>query len=326
MTLAKLKAGGPFGVNDELTSVEMNILNDEIQNALDAINGGSFLTATQAVMGGGAAATPLKIVGTFETGGLVGTGTFQFSAGGAFTGAHSYFVGSGATLNVQSGGIIVFAIGTGFTCGATTTFTGAAGFTATNLVTGTATWEFEAGSTVSFASLPTFSAGLTVSAGTSTFSGPATFPGGITGGVQFANSVACNDNLTCFDQLTIDLGGTLRFASSGHAQYRYVFGANANHTYAVTDTDIVFVRDADMSGDHTYTMSNTGCVGGEIIELSTDSTTRTMTIMQHDGTTAIAFLKFAVVASNYKSMRIMNDGSGSASSSWRLLSFSQKAV
>ena len=100
--------------------------------------------------------------------------------------------------------------------------------------------------------------------------------------------------------------------STGFIRLRRIDRANADHTYAIADADHI---NSNPSATRSYTMSNTGCTGGEVISIFNDSITQRLNIYQHNGSTLIVALDIAL---DYRGVEIINDGAASASTSWRV--------
>jgi hypothetical protein len=221
-----------------------------------------------------------------------GDNSVSIGSGGELTAYCDSFFNGDVTCTAASN--VALSAGAGvFTCGKTASFgstvaiSGAVTCGSTLAVAGVAT----------FAAKPVFSDGLTVGAGTHT--------------VDFNNS-------------TTNIGGTLnlsaivRLISSARIQYRYVAGVNANHTYTIADCDMIVVPPSGSTTTRIYTISNTGCSGGEVIEIFNGNfPTQRFSIVQHDGGTAIADLDGTL---DFIGVKIVNDGSGNATSAWKVVS------
>src|ERR1044071_6715132 len=171
---ARVNAIG-WGFAAALTSAQMNQLNIDHANAVDGAAGGTYAPTTRIVFAG-ALATPFEVQGNLLTAGLTGTGTFQFSGGGAFTGANIYQVASPAIFNINAG--------------AAFNSLGPASFLGTSSFQGTVSYNAFAPAT--FAATATFNGtavfnGAVTYAGTPSFGAGATFTGG--GSVIFGGAV-----------------------------------------------------------------------------------------------------------------------------------------
>jgi plastocyanin len=110
-------------------------------------------------------------------------------------------------------------------------------------------------------------------------------------------ATTCSSTLTVGGALTVTglstLGGgvaingastlTKRLASSstGRVGVRVVAGADTPTTYGIDDADTIIVT--ALSGDTTYTLSETNAVNGDVIKFATEDATHTVTINNADG-------------------------------------------
>lgn len=148
------------------------------------------------------------------------------------------------------------------------------------------------------ADAPDFKNGFTVTAGTANFNNATTQIGG-----------------------TLNLSAVMNIQSSAHIRWRRIDGANANATYGIADADHI---STNPSAARNYTMSNTGCTGGEVISIFNESSTagRDISIYQHNGSTFIAVL--LAVGPGFGGIELINDGTGSVSAAWRVRSITYK--
>lgn len=155
--LVVLKAS-PYGLGDQLTSVQMNILNDEITHALDGVGGGTYvlganLNLSSTTFGLQLGKLEMNNSSSMNFGSSVTvngsptwSGTITWSGGGITVGAITLakgppdvlIIGSTAILSIPSGGTLSVA------AGATTTFTNNPTFAAGHTVAFLGTVHFDA--------------------------------------------------------------------------------------------------------------------------------------------------------------------------------------
>lgn len=247
-----------------------------------ASNGASLLTA------------PVTVSGTFHTQASTVFEVGFASNGSSLITAPLTISGSGSLTVSGTGGMTVN--GGAFLSAVSSIFSGAASFTG-------ATASFSAGTTTTLAGPVVLSS--------SNVSGNPTF----TGGPSFAGTVNLGG--------PVSVDSTLTYVGSGHAVQRKRAGADSNAGYGINDADFVVAQ--SLSNDWAYTISNTGCTGGEQMTFVNENILHTITLKQADGTTPIATGPVTAVLKNVSgskfSVTIWNDGSGSASTAWHVLSF-----
>lgn len=260
MTLQRCKPSG-FGPNDELTSVEMEFLDEQMPDAIDGAGGsaGTPYSPSTAVIIDGANGfefrSPLKVTSA---------GYFDFNLGDLSI-STSGFITGGGFVSLFQGDVTIASprqlaiMGTLAVAGSSAVFSGCSadfdlGFTVgpSGVVTvnSAAAWTFS--------NTPVFANGFTTStAGTATFNRPAVFASGS----------------------TITISGTARIA------YRYAVGVDATHTYSVADVDII--RVPTMTAPRTYVITSTGAAAGNVMEvrLATASGTDLLSVVRDDAST-----------------------------------------
>ena len=207
--LVVLKAS-PFGVGDQLTSVEMNILNDEIAHALDGINGGTYALTANLNLSSTTFGLQLGKL-TLNTG-----ANLLFNSSNTITGSPAWsgtpsFIGA---LSVN--GITIASSGGPGGTGTLTIGSGAVIY----LPTG-GTLTVDAGATTTFTNNPTFAAGHTVTfAGTVHFDGTAEVTSGHLLAVDAGATLTLNGNGVVGGTGTLAFGsGTLLNVGSGAIQH-----------------------------------------------------------------------------------------------------------
>jgi hypothetical protein len=269
------------------------------QRQFESINGdlgGTWAPAAQIIIGG----LGLKTTGVFVAD---GTGTFNaavtFNSNVTNRANSSYW--NVQTIDGANSGELKFTSGA--------LLTGLAG--------ATATWAsaFVHNGTTTCNALLTATSGFQVTAGT----------------VALSSQINVGANLKILNgsgSLTVEAGTTFSVAAplalsgtTGFVRYRRIDGADANTTYAIADADHI---SANPLAARNYTMSNTGCTGGEVMSIWNAASTsgRDISIYQHNGSTFIAVLVAA--GPGFGGIELINDGSGSASSAWRVRTTSYK--
>lgn len=282
--LSKLKVS-PFGLNDELQSVEMNILNDEIQNALDAINGGTYVAVSPVSWSGDWA---------FDGAGLV---TFNcnssFNAVATFNALGSFVAGAEFLSNVDVQSSVAFANGS--------TLTGTAG--------ATITWTGDV----------TFKGNIFFDTGTSLaiFKNGATFNTGGSVSVSVPWAFASGAALTLAAGSTASIATTVTMSGAGHINDRMVDAADTSTTYSIADGDVFYLPGSN-TNLNTYTLSNTGAARGSRMRWYAFASLAN-TLKQHNGTTTIAVITFSGSSGQYGWVDLVNDGLGNAATSWRIV-------
>lgn len=257
MTLAKLKAS-PFGVNDELTSVEINILNDEIQNALDAVNGGTYVAVNPVTVGG---------IWGF-TGDVLITGTFKSNT--------IVEIGAGATLRVDGTANADFKSGADCLLENGSTLTGNTG--SAIFWSGASTWSI---------GLATFNCNVLFQApGTPHLTNGALFDTG--GTVTLATGVT----LTLASGATVNVNAPLIIGTGGYIRHKKKTGQDtAAVTYDIAvDGDVILW--SSLTADRTCTIAD--ATDGATMHLALEPTGTfggfKVTVKRAD-TTTIDFLK-----------------------------------
>lgn len=184
MALIPLK-GAPFAPGEDFTSVELNILNDEIAHAADFVNGGTY-TPTAAIIVNSASfglilskldfansaaigfGTSVTIAGSPTwTGspvfsGLVSVGAVTIASTGGPGGAGVLTIGATATLSVIAGATTTFANNPVFSAGHTVDFNGTVHINATGEVVSGALLSIDSGATLSIVGTATVTGTLGV--------------------------------------------------------------------------------------------------------------------------------------------------------------------
>ena len=285
-----------WGFLEKLTSAQMNTTDAQWPSAVDGTGGGTYAPSTQIILGG----SGLKTTGVFVAD---GTGTFNaavtFNSNVTNKANSSYW--NVQTIDGANSGELKFTSGA--------LLTGLAG--------ATATWAsaFVHNGTTTCNALLTATSGFQVTAGT----------------VALSSQINVGANLKILNgsgSLTVEAGTTFSVAAplalsgtTGFIRYRRIDGADANTTYAIADADHI---SANPLAARNYTMSNTGCTGGEVMSIWNAASTsgRDISIYQHNGSTFIAVLVAA--GPGFGGIELINDGSGSASSAWRVRTTSYK--
>lgn len=323
--------GAPFAPGEDLTSVEMNILNDEITHAVDGIGGGTYaLTASlifsslsfglslgkldfanNAAIGFGSGVTiggSPTWTGTITLVGQINNGALSFGGGGVFT------AGSGAIVSIASGALFVVA------AGATTTFTNnpvfSAGHTvdfngtvhvnsAAEVVSG-ALLSIDSGGTLSVVGLATVGGTLEihgtetiVSGGFITVASGGTFTIGSGATATIASSLTFNGTtLTIAGGSGVALGGIIQPTGDGHARLRIVDDSvtlDATITIGIAVTGGVVAGDVfnlnTITGNRTWTLSNFGAQKGDIIHVGLFSGTANTVDVRSAAAVQIALLQ-----------------------------------
>ena len=193
-----------------LTSAQMNDLQDQFVDALDAIGGGSYDMGDNTITLTGNSGTSLVELST-DIIRLYPQDSVDLNG--------AMFVTTGGSITINSG----------------TTFTASSG------------------SSIEFNSTPNFNLGFSVTAGTAEFN------------------------------TDVSLLSTLTPGPFGQVLKRISTGSNADVTISVNTADIVHVPQGVLSGDHTYTLNDTGAVDGSMIRVSNEDTTHKLTISANAG-------------------------------------------
>lgn len=305
MTNLKSKPSG-YGVNDELTSVEMNIVDTGLENSLDGAGGGPYTpTATIEILGAfGMTITtlvvPLAGIADFcsgsvtidSVGGLVtGGGTPALFQGDVTVASPRQLTTNGVArtnglLDVRGGADVRGGLNVidGAIFNGTSSFVGAASFT------------------------------------TSSHSGASTFAGGITGAVTFSGSVVTfsssvdlNNTMVATATVQIDSGSKLQYAGTGHEVRRYVTVSDADHTggsaYSIADGDLFYMNTLG-SVNRSVQFLNTGATAGCVIEffLNPSAGAHNCVIQRHDGGTLVTLIGQAITGNAYY-VKLVHDGS-----------------
>lgn len=113
--------GSPYGINDELSSSEMNVLNDQLPNAFDAVNGGAYTLVAPASIGGDFVTISnfISDTETFLNGVTHIDGVASVTVSLTIDGSSSAELDftSGATLRGAAGSSLIWAGSTNFTGG-----------------------------------------------------------------------------------------------------------------------------------------------------------------------------------------------------------------
>lgn len=264
-------------------------LDQYVFESINGDKGGTWAPALVITIGG---------AGLTITGPMITSGTLNVN--GAVTFSSTFALHSPSTIwnkmtidgantgevYLTSGALLTGLVGSTMNWAGAANFDGATTFTEDVSITG-------AGNKFTFdttADAPEFKNGLTVSTGTANFNSTTQIGG-------FFNCSA-----------------VMVLQSSAHIRYRYIAGANANATYGIADADHIT---ATPSATRAYTMSNTGCSGGEVMSIFNESLTQTLNVYQHNGSTLIVAISGALA---YSGVEIINDGTGSTSAAWRVKS------
>jgi hypothetical protein len=304
MTLAVLKAS-PFGVGDQLTSVEMNILNDEIVRAVDGINGGTYVLTAQlnftsasfglsltkldfansAAIGFGTSVTIAGSptwTGSPVFSGLVSVGAVTIASTGGPGGAGVLTIGATATLSVIAGATTTFANNPVFSAGHTVDFNGTVHINATGEVVSGALLSIDAGATLSVVGTATVTGTLGV-AGTLLIGsgGVQTVQSG--GGLVVASGGTLNVNsgatatfasavsftgpsISIANGLGVTLAGIIQPSGAGHVRKRVVTaGLDTTVTFGINDGDVFH---GVITANQNWTVSTVGASRGDILMLS----------------------------------------------------------
>lgn len=293
------------------------------QRQFESINGdlgGVWAPAAQIELGGAG----LLLSATLDTGASCVTtldGDVQFPNGFTCTGtatvtftANSVVIGSGGELTAHCA----------------SHFNGNTTFGASAIVTMTAgSGSFVCNKATAFGDQVTASGPVTCNdtldvAGDTTVGGDLDVTGDATAASITVDdlTVSAGAGIVRFNNAQTNIGGELNINAvvtlngSSRIRYRYVAGTNGDHTYVIADGDMIAIAMAPLSTTtRTYTMSNTGCLGGEVIEIFNGNfAAQRFDIMQADGATLIASLSGSF---DYIGVRIVNDGSGNAGSAWK---------
>lgn len=124
---------------------------------------------------------------------------------------------------------------------------------------------------VNFDALCTF-AYVTIHNSTAIYNGNATYEGNAT----------FNGNVDILDGRTIVITDKLKFGTNGRMQRKTTQAADANTSYNPRQWQVVFIQST--SGDHTYTIDDTGCENDDEITVSLHyGNTNTHTVRRPDG-------------------------------------------
>lgn len=267
-----------------VTAGEWELFDQRQFQAINGDLGGTWAPAAVIIIGG----SGLRVTGAFEVTGvttLTGNALIQ-----------------GSTLTVTANSTIA----------GTCDFNGVVTINNDVMVQGSGTLFAFAAS----ASTPTFANGLTTTAGVASFGSGLTVTAGT---ASFGSQVNVAAGFKFLAGSTPVVEEKMAINAGGHVKWRRVNGAATAHTYAIADADAVVVQVGTFAGAVTYTMSNTGCTGGEIIEImNNDGSANLLTVVQHNGVTGIANLK---AATKIIGVRLINNGSGSTSAGWEVLGY-----
>ncbi len=285
MTLVRSKPSG-FGIHDKLTSVQMELVDSQLPFAVDGHAGGTYDPTARIIIVDGTVATPFEVQGTLLTENFVASGVYEMQGGGAMTGAHTYYVATGATLDVQSGafflchGAATFLAASGNSFQGDTTFTGSK----TYVVASGSTWNFASGSSTNFSNTPTFLNGASFNtAGVVGFAVPVQLSGGVIGTAEFAAGVTFDSTTTHTGAATF--ASTLTYGGTGHEVKRFVtVSGTVDHNYVIADGDRFLIT--GLTASRNVTFQNTGAQAGISLKVMASGTSGfNVVVKRHDGTT-----------------------------------------